>query len=227
MLLLYWPRVLSMLRGLAGRDEAGRRLLIAVVVAFLPAAVVGLLFNDWIEERLFGLWPVVAAWFAGGLAILAFSGRGRGPGTRGLGDLTWRLALVIGLAQCLALWPGTSRSLVTIVGGLAVGLSVTAAVEFSFLLGLLTLTAATAYKALDSGAAMLEAYGPGVLAVGFITAAVSAALAVRWLVHWLTRHGLAVFGWYRIALALVVAGLLLAGALAPSVGATPAPSPAP
>ncbi len=222
-LLLYRSRVASMLQGLLGRDEAGRRLLLAVLVAFVPAAVVGLLFNDWIEEQLFGLWPVVAAWFIGGLAILAFSGRGRSPGARDLGDLTWRLALVIGLAQCLALWPGTSRSLVTIVGGLAVGLSISAAVEFSFLLGLLTLTAATAYKALDSGAVMLEAYGPGTIVVGFLTAAVSAALAVRWLVHWLTRHGLGVFGWYRIALALIVAGLLLAGALAP----TPTPLPAP
>ena len=215
-LLLYRDRVRSMVQGALGRDAAGLRLLVAVAVAFVPAAVVGLLFNDWIEERLFGLWPVVAAWFVGGVAILAFTRRGRAPGRLELVDLTWRMALLIGLAQCLALWPGTSRSLVTIVGGLAVGLSVTAAVEFSFLLGLVTLTAATAYKALDSGAVMLEAYGVPVIVVGFLTATVSAALAVRWLVHWLTRHGLGVFGWYRIVLAIVVAALLLAGALAPT-----------
>lgn len=214
-LLLYRQRVGSMTRGLLGRDPEGKRLAFAVVTAFVPAAVVGLAFQDTIQEHLFGLWPVVAAWFVGGVAILLaarFRSGDRAP-TATLASLTPRMALLIGLAQCLALWPGTSRSLVTIVGGVLVGLSLSAALEFSFLLGLVTLGAATAYEALDRGAAMLEAFGAAPLVVGFLTATVSAALAVKWLVAWITQHGLTVFGWYRIALAAAVAALLLLGVL--------------
>lgn len=214
-LLLYRQRVGAMTRGLLGGDPEGRRLAFAVGTAFLPAAVLGLLFHDQIEEHLFGLWPIVVAWFVGGVAIL-LAGRFRSgvhTPTATLLSITPRMALLVGLAQCLALWPGTSRSLVTIVGGLLVGLSLPAAVEFSFLLGLVTLGAATVYEAVQRGSAMLEAFGAAPLVVGFLTATVSAALAVRWLVAWITRHGLSVFGWYRIALALVVAGLLLAGLL--------------
>jgi undecaprenyl-diphosphatase len=215
---LYRARVAQMLRGLAGRDAAGRRLALAIVVAFLPAAVVGLLFDERIEEALFGLWPVVAAWLVGGLAILAVArarrGRDRSAGAE-LAALGWRGALAIGLFQCLALWPGTSRSLVTIVGGLVVGLELTAAVEFSFLLGVVTLLAATGYKALKEGEGMLAAYGPLTLLLGAVAAWLSAVLAVRWMVAWLQRHGLALFGWYRVALALAVAGALAAGWMVP------------
>ena len=116
------------------------------------------------------------------------------------------------MSQCLALWPGTSRSLVTIVGGILVGLRMRAAVEFSFLLGLLTLGTVTSYDAFKHGREMLEAYGAGSLAVGFVAAWLAAVLAVKWMVAYLNRHGLEIFGWYRIALALcVTAWLLLAG----------------
>jgi undecaprenyl-diphosphatase len=111
------------------------------------------------------------------------------------------------------LWPGTSRSLVTILGGLAVGLSLPAAVEFSFLLGLLTLSAATGYKTLKAGSAILNAYGGINVAIGFVVATISAFVAVKWMIGYLNRHGLALFGYYRIALACVVGGLLLAGVL--------------
>ncbi|MFV1959534.1 MAG: undecaprenyl-diphosphate phosphatase, partial [Planctomycetota bacterium] len=213
---LYRERVGAMLRGVAGRDAAGRGLAVAILVAFLPAAVVGLGLEDWIEARLFGLVPIVLAWFAGGVAILLVVRRGwadpRAPG-RGVLEVTPPMALGIGLMQCLALWPGTSRSLVTILGGMLAGLTLVAAVEFSFLLGLVTLGAATAWKALHAGPAMLEAYGAGALLAGFLASAVSAAVAVRWLVDWLSRRGLGIFGAYRIALALAVAALLWAGFL--------------
>ena len=122
-------------------------------------------------------------------------------------------ALLIGLAQVLALWPGTSRSLVTILAAGLVGLSLPAAIEFSFLLGLLTLGAATAYKLFQHGQDMLAHYGAASLGAGFVAAAVAALLAVRWMVAYLARHDLALFGWWRLAAAGIVAGLLLAGAL--------------
>jgi undecaprenyl-diphosphatase len=211
---LYWPRVKQMLLGLMGRDPQGLTLAINIVVAFLPAAVIGLLFDAAIEKYLFGLWPITAAWFGGGLAILLVS-RWRlahRPGAdmgKGLEGLTWRMALVIGFAQCLAMWPGTSRSLVTILGGILTGLSLSGAVEFSFLLGVVTLTAASGYKAVHGGMAMVQAYGWHTMVIGFIFAAFSAAVAVKWMVGYLNRHSLAVFGWYRIVLAAAVTVLLL------------------
>lgn len=206
---LYRMRVGQMAAGLVGRNPGGRRLLGLVMLAFLPAAVTGLLLNEPIERVLFGPWPVVAAWLVGGLAILAVSPRlERRPG-RDLEDLTARAALIVGFMQCLALWPGTSRSLVTIIGGLLAGLSLGAAVELSFLLGLVTLGAATAYKALQHGDTMLVAYGWAPILVGLGVAWLSATLAVRWMVTWLNRHGLRLFAWWRIGLAIVVAAALV------------------
>jgi undecaprenyl-diphosphatase len=215
---LYFRRVKQMLCGLAGKDVEGRQLLINITVGFLPAAVIGLLFNKLIKSYLFGLWPVILAWFVGGLAILAVNWRnqrkGR-PSQSGLSivELSWRMALIIGFAQCIAMWPGVSRSLVTIVGGLLVGLSMSAAVEFSFLLGLITLGAATAYDAIKHGQIMLQTFDTLSLAVGVIFAFLSAIISVKWMVSYLNRHGLAIFGYYRVALALVAGALLMNGVL--------------
>jgi len=218
---LYRRHVWRMLRGLAGRDPEGRRLAINLILAFAPAAIVGLTLSGPIKQHLFGLWPVTAAWFVGGVAILIVAQWRKRRETespdasRGLPieRLTARMALLIGLCQCLAMWPGTSRALVTIVGGLLVGLSLAAAVEFSFLLGVVTLGAATAYDTLEHGELMLNAYGPWSLIAGTIAATVSAAIAVKWMVGYLNAHGLAIFGWYRVALAIVVAALILRGVL--------------
>lgn len=195
---IYFPRVRAMA---SGRASA---LLGMLAIAFLPAMVFGLLFEDAIDEHLFGLWPVISAWFVGGVLILAFARRLRGGG-RSLEDLDMKTAVLIGLFQCLALWPGTSRSLATIAGGLLLGLSMSAAVEFSLLLGLVTLGAATCWKALKHGGTMLEHYGGLATALGFLFAAMSAWIAVKWMVGWLERRGLTLFGWYRVALAVLVA----------------------
>lgn len=212
---LYRQRVGQMALGMLGRQDEGRRLALNILAAFIPAAALGFVLEKTIKKFLFGgeawgLWPVVAAWFVGGLAILAVSffkkksGGGKSAGL-GLESLTVRMAVIVGIAQCLAMWPGVSRSLITIVGGLLVGLSLPAAVEFSFLLGVLTLSAATAYDALRHGREMLEAFGAAPLLVGFLAAWVSAVLAVKWMVGYLNKHSMDIFGWYRIALACVVA----------------------
>jgi undecaprenyl-diphosphatase len=204
---LYFRRVRQMLRGLMGKDPDGLRLLINVAAGFIPAVVIGLPFNKSIKAYLFGPWPVVAAWFVGGLAILAVSWRNRSknPAARGglpLDDMTWRIALCIGIAQCIAMWPGVSRSLVTIVGGLLAGLSMAAAVEYSFLLGLVTLGGATVYDSYKHGQLMLQTFEAAPIAVGLVFAFIAAVVSVKWMVAYLNRHGLAVFGYYRVAIAV-------------------------
>lgn len=220
---LYWPRVLQMLRGLIGRDPAGLRLARNLFIAFLPAAILGVLLDDWIEARLFHAWPVIAALALGGLWMIWL---GRGYKTRETDDaghaltidtLTCKHALGIGLFQCVAMWPGTSRSMMTIAGGTLLGLRPAQAAEFSFLLGLPTLGGACVYKLAknlkqshDAGAPNLfEQLGTLNVAIGVAVATVSAALAVKWLVAFLNRRGLAPFGWYRLALAAILTALIL------------------
>ncbi|MFO0867857.1 MAG: undecaprenyl-diphosphate phosphatase [Pirellulales bacterium] len=216
---LYRRRVWDMLRGVVGKDVAGRRLAWHVVLGVCPAIVAGLLLEKPIKRYLFGggelgLWPVVAAWIVGGLAILVVS-RWRGPSRlvpeqgRDLSQLTWRRALFVGSVQCLALWPGVSRSLATIVGGSLAGLRLPAAVEFSFLLGLVTLGGATVKDAWEYGPLMVDLYGLPPLLAGTAAAAVAAAAAVTWMVGYLSRHGMQLFGYYRLAIGTLVAVLLL------------------
>lgn len=216
---LYFRQLRGIAAGLIGRDPEGLRLGLNVLTAFIPAVIAGLTLEKWIKKNLFGggefgLWPVVAAWLVGGIVILAVEWKRRhapGPArpTRSLAELTWKMALLIGTVQILAMWPGVSRSLATILGGLWAGLSLMAAVEFSFLLGLLTLSAATALDTLKYGGDILTIYGWQAPLVGLTTAFVSAALAVKWLVHYLQKHPMSVFGYYRIAMALIVAGFLI------------------
>lgn len=212
---LYRQRVGRMARGVIGRDEEGRRLAVHLMVAFLPAAILGPLLDSRIETHLNGPWPVVGALFVGAwlMIAVAYSRRLQGNDHAGsdIEQMDWRVALLIGFGQCVAMWPGTSRSMMTIVTALLLGLRPRAAAEFSFLLGLITLSAATGYKALNDGEAMLGHISLGALTCGVVAAAVSAALAIKWFVGFLTRHGLAPFGWYRLALASVLAVLLLTG----------------
>lgn len=224
---LYWPRVVQMLRGLLGKDRAGLQLARNLIVAFLPAAVLGVLLKEIIERHLFYPGPVMAALFIGGVVMIVIGRWQRRffhvPTTpeemerdahafTDIEHLTWRRALVIGLLQCLAMWPGTSRSMVTIVGGMLVGMRPRHAAEFSFLLGLPTLGGACVYSAYKNfsheGPNMVDTLGLTALVIGVTVATISAAIAVKWLVSFLTRHGLAVFGWYRIALCVVL-GLLI------------------
>lgn len=226
---LYSKRVLQMIRGLLGENSEGLRLSVNLLAGFMPALVLGVLFSRWIKDHLFNLQTVTASWIIGGIAILLTAWWTQRHPPRGGGKdlvaLTWKTAIIIGLLQCVAMCPGTSRSLMTICGGLLVGLSISAAVEFSFLLGVLTLTAATAkdaigkvkgldpaYDSLFGGTKlMLHEYGALPMVIGVAAAAISAALAVKWLVSYLQSHSLSVFGYYRIALGLTIAGCLASG----------------
>ena len=211
--LLYRKQVLSVLLGFFGLDPRGRRLGFNLIFAFLPAALLGPFLDDFIESELFGMLPIAFALFAG--AILMHWAEARRRKThpllsfdtgKSLDDLTLPSSLFIGFLQCVAMWPGTSRSMMTIVGGYLVGLSRAKAAEFSFLLGLITLTAAAGYKGLTKWEVMTDNLEIGPVVFGCLVAGASAALSVVWLVGYLAKRGLGVFVWYRIALSLVVLG---------------------
>lgn len=206
---LYRRRVQQMLRGVCGKDREGLHLALCLFIAFLPAAVVGLLFRSQIKAHLFKPVPVALALAAGGLLMLGAEyiyRRKTDAASResNVARITYRGALLVGLFQCLALWPGTSRSMVTIVGGLAAGLGMVAAAEFSFLLALPTLGAATVYEGLGEWQQLTAGTGLTALVIGTVVSLVVAFLAVEWLVKWLTNHGLTPFGIYRILLAGIV-----------------------
>ena len=207
---LYRQRIGQLFRGLVGRDEEGKQLLIRLIVAFLPAAAIGAALDHKIKDHLFGPWPVVAAWAVGGAFLLWWKPK---YGTGSLNSLTIKSAAIIGVAQSLALWPGVSRSLVTLVAALLVGLEIGAAIEFSFLLGLATLSAATALDLAKDGSKLLDAYGWRQPLLGALVAFVTAIFAVRWLVGYLRTRPLVIFGWYRLFIAAVTVVLILTNAI--------------
>lgn len=208
---LYRRRLGLVAKGAIGRSPEGRRLLLALAAAFLPAAATGLLFGDIIEERLLRPWPVVAAWTVGGVAILVFVANQHRLRRRfdDATDMGVTVALLIGAFQALALWPGVSRSFVTLLGAMVLGASLTAAVEFAFLLGLVTLTAATGYSLLTDGTQLLEAFGWQSPLVATVVAGVAAFASVKWMVAYLNHRPLTVFGWYRLGIAAVTSLLLM------------------
>lgn len=209
---IYGSRLTQVLDGLRGKDPEGRRLAVCLIVAFVPAATIGLLLNDTIERFLFGPIPIVVAWLIGGVFILWWSRVDRTTqGGQALAALHWRAALGIGFFQCLALWPGTSRSLVTILGGVAVGLTLAAAVEFSFLLGVITLSAASGYSGLKHWDSLSADLGFGLVLVGTIASFFAAYIAVRWMLAWINKHGMAVFGYWRILAGVIVGYLVWSG----------------
>ena len=201
-LVAFFGRLRGLLVGVVRGQRASLRLAAALLVAFLPAGLLGFLFKDAITAHLFSVEVVAVALVVGGIAILI--AEKVLPARPAEGDevaaLGWRSALTVGLCQCCALIPGTSRSLATILGGRVAGLSHAAATEFSFLVGLLTLSAASVYKAWSLGPALPQVYPAGPALVGLLIAAVTAFLSVKWLVGFVSRRGLGVFAWYRIAL---------------------------
>lgn len=201
-LFLYKKRFLTVIKGLFGHSKEGRKLALNLGIAFLPAVIVGLVFEDFIQQFLFGLKPVAMAWLMGGLLILMFSSWfQKTPSNLDLTKLSSRQALIIGLCQCVALWPGVSRSLATIFGGLFAGIGLSASIEFSFLLGVLTLGAASVYQSLSHFSTLFEQ--PSLMIVGLLSSFVTAVISVRWMVGYLQKHPFSIFGWWRIGLGII------------------------
>lgn len=213
---IYFQRLKQMTMGLLGKNPAGLRLLTNIIIAFIPAVVIGLSVGHIIKAYLFNAQTVATTWIIGGVVILLFVRWRKKTGREGQGapleSMTWKDALAVGLLQCVAMCPGVSRSLSTMLGGLISGLNIAAAVEFSFLLGLLTLTGATCYDAYNYGGEMVQELGILPIIVGTFVAWISAVIAVRWLVSYLQNHSLSIFGWYRIAAGMVMLGFIFTGA---------------
>jgi len=188
----------------AARGEVvSRRFLLNLVIAFLPAAVVGFLTHEWIKARLFNPGVVAVALVVGGILILLIERWAPPPRVNDVSQVSSRTALGIGLAQVLSLIPGTSRSGATIMGGYALGLSRTAATEFSFFLAIPVMLAATLYDLAKSWS-VLGVNDIPMFAVGFIVSFVSAAIVVKAFLAYVSRHSFKVFAWYRIALGLLL-----------------------
>jgi undecaprenyl-diphosphatase len=197
--------------GLFKRDAKSVQLLVALVLGFLPTAVTGLLLRKAIKSLLFSPGPIAAALIVGGIGMIFVErhrAKNRIQGLVGLEHVTPKRAFLIGLGQCVSMWPGSSRSMCTIVSGQLTGLSTATAAEFSFLLGLPTLGAATVYEAYKSRAA-LSALGFLNVGIGLVVSFVVAWAVVSWFISFLQRKGLASFGVYRIALGVVVIAVLV------------------
>ncbi len=198
---LIGERIAGLLRG----EKAAQNLAISLIVAFLPVAVIGLLLRKTIKQLLFGPGPVAVALLVGGVVMIGSSFlRPKESGLTGLDQVTPRRALLIGLGQCFSLWPGVSRSMSTILAGQATGLSTATAAEFSFLLALPTLGAATVYELLKSWRELLAGSSAATLAVGLVVSFVVAWAVIAAFLRYLARAGLSPFGVYRIALAIAI-----------------------
>ncbi len=210
----YRERLIRLLAGLLS-DRAEQRLAINVVIAFLPAALVGVAFKSAIETRLFNPVSVAVALVVGGLVILWAEARHKRhygardlEGTRQarvetIDDIRWPDALAVGCCQCLALIPGTSRSGATIIGSLLIGFSRVAAAQFSFFLAIPTVVGATVYS-LYKARDQLTAADVPLFSVGAACAFVSALLCVRWLLRFISHRDFTPFAWYRIAFGGVI-----------------------
>ena len=195
-------RIAGVLGGL-GTDVKARRLLLNVGVAFLPLAVLGLLFGKFLKSHLFNAPTVATTFILGGFVILWAERRQHQVRVFSVDDMSGLDALKVGFAQCFALIPGTSRSGATIIGGMLFGLSRQVATEFTFFLAIPTLAIAGAYS-LYKERALLSADDLGMWTVGMVASFVSAFFCVRWLLRYISTHSFVPFAWYRIAFGLVV-----------------------
>ena len=211
-IIVYWEKIKSTVIALPTQRLA-RRFALNVLIAFFPAVLLGLLFGNAIKAHLFTPTVVASTFIIGGFIILWVEGWGRKPLHDGHPDDHARIvnvesmtpldALKVGLVQCLAMVPGTSRSGATIIGGMLLGMSRKAATDFSFYLAIPTLIGAGAYSLYKERALLSMADVP-MFAVGLLFSFLSAWLCVRWLLRYIATHSFVVFAWYRIAFGIVV-----------------------
>ena len=202
-ILVYWQKITSTVKALPYQAEA-QRFVLNVFIGFLPAVVLGLLFGKLIKEHLFTPWVVATTFIVGGFIIL-WAER-RPPASiriRAVEDMRGRDALMVGLVQCFAMIPGTSRSGATIIGGMLLGLSRKAATDFSFFLAIPTLIGAGVYS-LYKERALLSVEDIPMFATGLVVSFISAWICVRWLLKYIASNSFEIFAWYRIVFGLVV-----------------------
>ncbi len=198
----YRRKIIDIVVGLP-KEQQAQKFTVNLLVAFMPAVVLGVAFADLIHEYLFNPITVATALVIGGVVMLWAEKRQHRIQAETVDDMRWTQALKVGFAQCLALVPGTSRSGATIIGGLLFGLSRKAATEFSFFLAMPTMVGAAVY----SGYKYRELFQPGdfmVFAIGFVTSFIFAMLAVRALLKFIGNHSYAAFAWYRIAFGIII-----------------------
>ena len=202
-IIVYWQKIRATLAGLASEPEA-RRFTLNVLIAFLPAVILGLLFGKLIKTHLFTPWVVASTFILGGFVILWAEKRPQDAARiHDVDSMDWKDALKVGLVQCLAMIPGTSRSGATIIGGMLLGLSRKTATDFSFYLAIPTLVGAGAYSLYKERALLTLADAP-MFAVGLLFSFLSAWVCVRWLLRYISSHSFTPFAWYRIAFGVVV-----------------------
>ena len=202
-LFIFYQRMSSIVVGIFKGHRSSIFLALAILIAFLPAAILGFIIKDYIP---FNVTIVALALIIGGFVIFLAENKLPKIPSDNTGELniTPKQALWIGLCQCVALIPGTSRSLATILGGRWAGLSSAVATEFSFLVGFVILSAASVYKMYSLGPALLQVYPIGNASLGLLVAAVAAFISVKWMIGFIMRRGLKPFAWYRIAAGLAI-----------------------
>lgn len=206
---IYRERILQLIAGVFQGDGDSQRFASVVLIAFLPAALIGALFIGPIKRYLFDPAVVAGALIVGGIIILLVERRTTIPRIQAVDQMTWRHALLIGAAQCVAMIPGTSRSGATIIGGMLAGLSRQTATEFSFFLAMPTMLGAATYDAWKHQH-LLGANDLIAISVGFVAAFLSALLVVKALIRFVANHTLSIFAWYRIGLgSLIIVTLTL------------------
>jgi undecaprenyl-diphosphatase len=205
---LYRVKLWSTVVGVLKREQRAIRFASAVIIAFLPAAVVGVAAHKYIKQLLGSPVVVAVALIVGGFAILLIERYAERPRTKTLDDIGFKTALFVGICQCLAMIPGVSRSGSTIMAARAIRVDRATAAEFSFFLAIPTMLGAAVYD-LYSNWSKLDWHGSGLIALGFFAAFVSALFVVHPFVRFISRHGFGVFAWYRIAVGALALALLL------------------
>ncbi|MBN8529937.1 MAG: undecaprenyl-diphosphate phosphatase [Caulobacterales bacterium] len=209
---LYFGRLWKVLIGLPGKDPAARRFTISVLLAFLPSAVVGLLFHDFIKTVLFSPTVVCVSLIVGGFVLMAVDRWAPPPRSHDAMAFGWKTSLSIGLWQCLSIIPGVSRSGATIVGGLLQGVDKKAAAEFSFFLAIPTMVGAFALDFWESRDLMTADFLP-TLAIGFVVSFLSGLVIVKTLIDFVGKHGFTPFAWWRIVVGVLGLALIWTGTL--------------